>query len=169
MPFKDRDKAKANGKKNYQANREKRIRQAAEYKKAFPESRDVILARSRKWREKNREKLNAMARVRSAGYRRADPERFAKEVRAYTLRTKFGLSLENFDALLVEQGGLCAICRRPETHARGGRAWPLSVDHDHVTGKVRGLLCNNCNRGLGLLSDDPLLTRAATAYLERGR
>ena len=56
----------------------------------------------------------------------------------------------------LRQGGVCAICQTNE---------PVHVDHDHVTGLVRGILCFNCNRGLGKLGDDPDLLRKALAYL----
>jgi AAA domain/Recombination endonuclease VII/Homeodomain-like domain len=73
------------------------------------------------------------------------------------IKRRYGLSREAFDALLARQGGVCGICKKHR---------PLCVDHCHVTGKVRGLLCHKCNRGLGHYNDDPDLTRAATAYLE---
>lgn len=69
---------------------------------------------------------------------------------------------EQYDALLVLQEGLCAICRKAPPERRR-----LAVDHDHQTGTVRGLLCSRCNLGLGYFKDDPDHLRAATAYLER--
>src|SRR5262249_32383840 len=72
----------------------------------------------------------------------------------------YGLSLEQFDALFVCQGGVCAIChRRPKGD--------LCVDHCHRTGRVRSLLCRGCHMVLGLYGDEPRLMRAAIAYLER--
>lgn len=59
--------------------------------------------------------------------------------------------------LKLRQGGFCAICQKNE---------PVHVDHDHVTGVVRGILCFNCNRGLGKLGDDVNLLRRALTYLE---
>jgi Recombination endonuclease VII len=70
----------------------------------------------------------------------------------------YGISDEDYQALWARQGGACGICRKKKR--------PLCVDHCHVTGKVRGLLCRKCNLGLGHYNDDPVLTRAATAYLE---
>lgn len=68
--------------------------------------------------------------------------------------------------MLAAQGGHCALCpRKPEEQAQGRRH--LSVDHCHKTGQVRGLLCNTCNRGLGLLQDDPALLKAGAEYLQR--
>ncbi len=69
----------------------------------------------------------------------------------YDLRTKFGLTLHHYTSLLDKQQGVCAACRKPEQRKRKKR---LSVDHNHTTGKVRGLLCTACNTGLGLLKDD---------------
>jgi hypothetical protein len=71
---------------------------------------------------------------------------------------RYRMSLADYDALLARQGGACGICRKKKR--------PLCVDHCHVTGKVRGLLCHNCNLGLGHFDDDPVLARAAAAYLE---
>jgi hypothetical protein len=74
----------------------------------------------------------------------------------------------DYTAVLAEQGGVCAICKKPETNrSNGPNPKRLSVDHCHETGKARGLLCNNCNRAIGLLGDAPDLLRAAAEYLER--
>jgi hypothetical protein len=72
----------------------------------------------------------------------------------------FGLSEAAYDALLAEQAGVCAICS--QSCSTGRR---LAVDHDHETGRVRGLLCGRCNRALGLLRDDPSTFQKAAAYL----
>jgi hypothetical protein len=74
------------------------------------------------------------------------------------LKVTYGISLEDYDAMLARQGGVCATCRK----RRSGR---LCVDHCHVTGKVRGLLCRNCNFGLGLFRDDADVVERAAAYL----
>ena len=73
----------------------------------------------------------------------------------------YGLSLQDYRAMLERQGKVCGICKTP------GK--PLCVDHCHATGKVRGLLCRDCNLGLGNYKDNPVFTRAATAYLEASR
>ena len=85
----------------------------------------------------------------------------------YHRRAKFGITPEQYDAMLKEQGGVCAICREPETGRNRAGAVSLAVDHDHETGLVRGLLCNTCNRGIGLLKDRPDILRSALQYLER--
>src|SRR5579859_2601716 len=64
------------------------------------------------------------------------------------LRLKYGLSLEQYDAMSVAQLGVCAICGEIDPHGKR-----LSVDHNHETGQVRALLCNQCNVGLGIFKD----------------
>jgi hypothetical protein len=87
-----------------------------------------------------------------------------------TLKKRYGLSVEQYDDLLVRQGGVCAICHRPPTERS-----PLQVDHDHACcpqnagwptcGQcVRGLLCRSCNTALNLL-DDPVKRQRAVVYL----
>lgn len=80
-----------------------------------------------------------------------------RQTKAMNLK-KFGLTIEQFETMVNEQGRACAICGdSPET---------LCVDHCHNTGKVRGLLCHGCNRGIGLLRDNPDILRKAAAYVE---
>ena len=62
-----------------------------------------------------------------------------------------------------QPGGLCLICKKPPL----GKHTRLGVDHCHATGRVRGLLCNRCNRAMGMFEDDPDLLVAAAAYLQR--
>lgn len=79
------------------------------------------------------------------------------------LRMTFGITEADYDAMLHDQGGCCALCGA-DNPGREGR-WP--VDHDHRTGRIRGLLCHPCNQGIGLLRDDPHLLRQAATYVER--
>lgn len=88
---------------------------------------------------------------------RANPDAMADR----KMRAKFGMSLAQYDALLFAQGGECAICgtASPGGHGR------FHIDHNHKTGAVRGLLCTNCNTGLGHFIDFPELLEAAAEYL----
>lgn len=83
------------------------------------------------------------------------------------LMRNYGITLADYDRMVAEQDGKCAICGRiPAGKHNQAR---LHVDHDHRTGRIRGLLCSHCNRGLGFLGDSPETLRRATAYLsDRG-
>ena len=97
----------------------------------------------------------------------ASPKRRRVYIRKYRLRTRYGLSLGTYNKMLVAQEGVCAICRFPETAHRKGTIVEFAVDHDHSTGRVRGLLCRSCNLGLGRFKDSPRLLLAALEYLAR--
>lgn len=111
--------------------------------------------RVRAWQRDNRERhLETQRR------RRQRPEVKSRERDRY-LRRKYGITLEEYDAMLAAQDGVCAICRRPPTEGVS-----LHVDHDHENGARRGLLCFRCNNSLGDLEDDPDLLRRAASYLD---
>lgn len=79
------------------------------------------------------------------------------------------MSEEDYNAMLELQEDACAICREPETLKRDdGSEQLLAVDHDHKTGRVRGLLCARCNTALGLLRDDVKAIERAIEYLGGG-
>lgn len=80
----------------------------------------------------------------------------------YELKKCHGITVAEYEEIWNAQGGVCAICSNPQ---RGSRVKRLVVDHDHKTGIRRGLLCDKCNRGIGLLLDDPEVLMAAVAYL----
>ncbi len=77
---------------------------------------------------------------------------------------RHGITLAEYEALLVKQNGACAVCR--DACDSGMR---LAVDHDHSTGRIRGLLCRRCNQGIGVMRDDPARLRRAADYLEAKR
>lgn len=83
----------------------------------------------------------------------------------WRLKAKYGITVEDYEQMLEEQQGVCAICRC----APSGRFRRLSVDHDHKTGKVRGLLCDPCNRILGMVQDRVEHLDSFVAYLENDR
>ena len=84
-----------------------------------------------------------------------------KEIREKNLYKHYGITEEDFHALLVLQEGKCAICRKENYIGRG--TW--NVDHNHENKEVRGLLCTSCNRGLGYLGDNIEILVAAIRYL----
>lgn len=77
------------------------------------------------------------------------------------LRLYYNIDNSEYETRLAQQGGVCAICSQPPSST----SRRLHVDHDHRTGKVRGILCSKCNRGLGLFNDSQILLTAARSYL----
>lgn len=105
-------------------------------------------------------------------YRLKHPERVKasarKSYRKWALKAKFNLTQEDFNAFLLEQNGKCAICGHlPLGIDRYTSGKALAVDHDHSTGKVRGLLCDLCNRAMGQFHDSVAILASAIAYLEK--
>ena len=87
--------------------------------------------------------------------------------RAARLKYRYGLAAGDYERLLEAQGGCCAICREPPTVANTRAHWngKLCVDHDHASGKIRGLLCNSCNLMVGYCRDRPGVLQLAAVYL----
>jgi hypothetical protein len=130
----------------------------------------------RLWAQKNQDRIRLQRKVWCA----ANPDRVrqydrirkkAYPDRAWRMRLKreYGLSIEEYNTLLNQQNGVCAICHKPETKKTKGVVGRLSVDHIHSnpdgSGPVRGLLCNKCNAVLGLIYDSPDIARQIIEYL----
>jgi hypothetical protein len=91
--------------------------------------------------------------------------------RRYALKSAYGISPEEYDAMYERQEGCCAICgdfKEPWEPGKGvkGRSQFLVVDHHHGTSRVRGLLCTRCNVGIGQFRDDPVIMQAAILYID---
>lgn len=109
------------------------------------------------------------AAKRARGWAHDNPDRNRDNSLNWALKNTYGISREEYDRMMTEQDGRCAICGldEPNSHGRTGTKFRLSVDHCHDTGRVRGLLCQKCNRAVGLLGDDIDLLKKAIDYLER--
>ena len=116
------------------------------------------IANVQKWREENPDKYKAWLKRN----REENKEKRREQSRRTHLHRKYGLTQNLFEALVSAQLGNCAICGANED-------LNLHVDHDHVTEKVRGLLCGKCNKAIGLLNDNPETLRVAANYLERAK
>lgn len=153
---KDRDRRARNIEKFRERDRNRRY---------TPEQKARNAASKKAWVERHRLKHRANCKKWAVGHRE---EHFKMQV-ACRLRKNYGITPERFVEMETAQGGLCAICGLPESYAGNRtnthRKRKLSIDHDHGTGTVRGLLCHRCNLGLGNFRDDPELLKAATRYL----
>jgi len=129
---------------------------SAERHRRWSERNQEHLRRYQKaWRAKNRERVRAYSRK----HYKYDPVK----AREKQLRRNFGITLAKYESMRLAQRDTCALCSAAKPGGRGG--W--HVDHDHKTGKVRQLLCQNCNIGLGSFQDSPALLVKAARYLRR--
>lgn len=120
-------------------------------------------ARVQAWRDRNRDKVNAAARR----YRSTpDGKKYQADLARRKNITRYGITVEQYAEMLASQGGKCLLCEAREADSLKRR---LHVDHDHDTGKVRGLLCSSCNIGIGKFCDNPERLRKAADYLERNQ
>lgn len=112
--------------------------------------------------------------IRHKSFREENPnwqerrEHYYETSRWVALEKQYGVTRDMYEQMDKMQNNLCAICHQPETARESlrGTLKRLCVDHDHVTGKVRGLLCGHCNRALGNFKDDIQVVKNAVAYLE---
>lgn len=126
-------------------------------KARYQRNKDRVAKQSRAWKESNRDRVNELGR---AWYAKNKERRHTSDRRSY-LQRAYGLTIEQYDAMLAAQQGVCAIC------LKAPRERYLTVDHNHATGEVRALLCRHCNAGLGLYDESPELLQRAAAYLNR--
>jgi hypothetical protein len=126
----------------------------------------------KKWDAANRDKRNAARRQRYATQRekenqrnrewyRANRKRVAAISRKSNLKTGYGMTLDQYESLLQRQGGKCEICKNAASTGKR-----LVVDHCHVTGRIRGLLCSRCNLAIGMFKDSIDALAAAIEYLK---
>ena len=115
---------------------------------------EAVKARLERWRKVNGEHENT--------YRKAYYEKHKRRYKSYRLKNHFGITLEQKEAMINAQQGKCAICGNGFRFERD-----CHVDHNHSTNKIRGILCQNCNRGLGMFKDNKFILSNAVSYLER--
>ena len=138
---------------------------------------DRYKAGKKKWQAANQVLLNARRRKRYAlniddSRKKCREKQRQPKYRDSRYRRKFGISLEEYGILLKQQEGCCAICGTRDPGPKHGNwevSMPFVVDHCHETQRVRGLLCEKCNRGLGQFDDDIDRIRSAIEYLQKGK
>lgn len=133
--------------------------QKAEYDRKYrARNREMVLANKKAYREANKDKC----RLSQDRWRKENKEWVKDRGFKKHLISSYGITIDDYLEMHESHAGLCGICGQPEKNGRR-----LSVDHDHDTGAIRGLLCSLCNRGLGQFKDSvPLLCRAI-AYLTK--
>jgi hypothetical protein len=145
----------------FRAKPEQKQKQALRCKAWRENNRKMVAAYQKQWREKN---LTAVRDYNEAYMQEYVKRDYVKQgIRKRGLQ-KYGLDVERFNEIWTSQQGKCAICEIVMLpRGRDGRS--ACVDHNHMTGEVRGLLCRECNHGIGNLKDDPRILMAAAKYL----
>jgi len=169
VPYRDQQKAREHCRERYLANKDR-----PEYKEKIKinSRRHYLLhkaeklARSRECERAGLRKddhkkwqLNNPDKVRAASERSNAKWRSSGKYRTWYLKRYYNLSTEEYEKLLEQQNNLCGICGKNLSEVSP------CVDHEHETGRVRGLLCRRCNSGIGHFSDDPELIRKAIVYV----
>lgn len=116
--------------------------------------KESILKHQKAYYDANKEEINARRRA----FRKENPS----VERSWKLKANYGISLKEFNSILEIQNGNCAICKKSEWKWRG----PV-VDHDHHSGRVRGILCHNCNLAIGHINEEPQIAKSMSDYLEK--
>jgi|SRR5208282_2186452 len=147
----NKDKVAARNKRWVQSNRAQMNDIQRDWRKRNPEKMAAIVERSRESRNKAR-----------AAYGVRNPEKVKSWQRTNQLRTLYGLTVEQYESMLATQSGLCAICGSEKPDKRNRR---MFVDHSHVSGKVRALLCAVCNFRVGFIESTPTWVDAVESYL----
>jgi hypothetical protein len=106
-----------------------------------------------------RDKSNGVGRICKVCQARRSKESNPNGNREAHLRHAYGMTLEEYHSRIAQQGGVCPICLKRE---------PITVDHDHVDGHVRAIVCYGCNTALGQLFDDPIVVDRAAQYIRDG-
>ena len=119
------------------------------------------------WQRSNPDKVRAYRKKENERHKRLGTGRYDPDTkRRYGLQNRYGMTLEEYDAMYDALEGICPVCLR-QFQRRGKNIETLCVDHNHTTGEVRGLLCCACNRGLGFFEDSPAALYRLTQYLDK--
>ena len=169
----DIEKRRANWRAYYYRTRETRLQKAKEYaanRVETPEQRTHRLTTVKAWftAHPGYQAPGSTPESRKAWREAAkakDPEKWRRSERAVRLKSKYGITIDAYEAMLAAQGNVCAICKQPETMTIKGTLCMLAVDHDHASGAVRGLLCTKCNMLIGGANHDRSILQAAMDYL----
>lgn len=149
-------------KNTYRASSEGKSKDSA-YQVAYraEQVKRALIERDQRREERERRRLTR----RPPAPRRPALPHTREKIMKYARKHRYGISDADYQGLLFSQNGVCAICGKAETRKYMGQLSPLSVDHDHNTGAVRGLLCAACNHGLGNFRDSPENLSNAIDYL----
>ena len=146
----NKEKMKADAKANYHANRDRELVRRREY---YDKNKEKLNSYSKEYQEINKDRISTQRKLYTATHRR--------ELKHIRLIRSYGISIEEYDRMFQRQKGKCAICKAEQ----GNKI--LCIDHDHSTGKVRQLLCSECNLVLGKVKDSIPTLKQMITYIRK--
>lgn len=163
--LKNKEKKREYNKKYRLKNKEKIRQQQQRYNEEnrdkiqqyYEENRDKILERSKQYYEDNKEKILESGKL----YRENNKDKIKRRDWLYNLK-QYNITQEEYYEMFDKQNGCCKICNTHQSELKSS----LHIDHNHLTNKIRGLLCNKCNQGLGLFNDNIILLTNSINYLK---
>lgn len=123
----------------------------------YQENKEQIKQKVKKYREQHKDELNKKHKE----YIKKNKDKYINRKLIFL----YGITLNDYNSMLENQNGVCAICSKKETRKTHGTLNKLFVDHNHKTNKVRGLLCNHCNRALGEVKENIIILKRMITYL----
>lgn len=145
----NKEKIKANSRKHYYEHKEHALQVRKDY---YTKNKENINKYRREYWHKNKEQLHKKQRAYNKKHKR--------EIKNYHLKRYYGITIDDYDFILIKQNGGCAICGDGPKHGKY-----LHVDHDHETKKVRALLCDNCNVAIGHAREDVNILQKMIEYI----
>jgi hypothetical protein len=145
-------------KEKYLKNPKKFIDKSKRYK---TNNKDKVDISNQKYRELHPDS-NSNFRTKNPDYAKNWEKSHREIIRGYAIKRRYKITTEKYEEVFLLQNGCCRICGTHQSKLDKR----LNIDHSHVSGAFRGLLCGNCNRALGMLNDDPAVIRKAALYIE---
>ncbi len=169
-----KEKKRDYDKQYYNKNKDRLLKKAKDYNQN-PENKQKSKEYHKQYYLKNKEKLSIQNKNNyikhkdsykeiSKSYRINNKEKIVKDRSIYKRKIRYNITQEQYITMLEEQHNCCAACNKP-FHGKGGNSLAPAIDHDHKTGKIRGILHQSCNKALGLVDDDIELLDKLIQYL----
>jgi hypothetical protein len=131
----------------------------------YAKNKEKNREKARLWYKNNKQRGKAI----SARWRKNNNKKYREVLRNTRYKSKYGITLDDYNAMYAKQNGLCYICGKPETVLLDGKVRWLAVDHNHATGEVRKLLCGKCNYVIGMAVDDTDILTKMIDYLKESK
>jgi hypothetical protein len=145
-------------------------------RKYYIKNKDIVIKRTKKYYNDNKDKIKDWRKTYSKKYREINKDKLKEKriinkeyIKNYQLKYKYDISIEQYEQMKTSQNNRCAICDNnfEKQNKQGGYSKNVCIDHNHKTGKIRELLCPNCNKALGFLNENISTIKKMIIYLNK--